>query len=121
MEAMAGQGGSVVIRATEGVDHLAVAAHRKHWRARAGSAGQGNNRHGRSAEDTVIEVPPGTVVRDAENNFVLKDLKQADDSVIAAKGGRGGRGIRISNLQRIVLHGILPAAGMPREERSSWS
>ena len=87
-----GQGGSVVIRATEGVDHLAVAAHRKHWRARAGSAGQGNNRHGRSAEDTVIEVPPGTVVRDAENNFVLKDLKQADDSVIAAKGGRGGKG-----------------------------
>ena len=36
-----GQGGSVVIRATEGVDHLAVAAHRKHWRARAGSAGRG--------------------------------------------------------------------------------
>ena len=87
-----GQGGSIVIRAAEGVDHLAVAAHRKHWRARAGSAGQGSNRHGRSAEDMVIEVPPGTVVRDAEDNFVLKDLKQAGDSVIAAKGGKGGKG-----------------------------
>jgi len=87
-----GQGGSVVIRATEGVDHLAVAAHRKHWRAQAGSGGQGSNRHGRSAVDTVIEVPPGTVVRDAEKNFVLKDLKQAGDSVVAAKGGKGGKG-----------------------------
>ncbi len=87
-----GQGGSIVIRAAEGVDHLAVAAHRKHWRARAGSAGQGSNRHGRSAEDMVIEVPPGTVVRDAEDNFDLKDLKQAGDSVIAAKGGKGGKG-----------------------------
>ena len=87
-----GQGGSIVIRAAEGVDHLAVAAHRKHWRARAGSAGQGSNRHGRSAEDMVIEVPPGTVVRDAEDNFVLKDLKQAGDSVVAAKGGKGGKG-----------------------------
>ncbi len=87
-----GQGGSVVIRAAEGVDHLAVAAHRKHWRARAGSSGQGSNRHGRSAQDTVIEVPPGTVVRDAENNFVLKDLKMAGDSVIAAQGGKGGKG-----------------------------
>ena len=87
-----GQGGSIVIRAAEGVDHLAVAAHRKHWRARAGSAGQGSNRHGRSAEDMVIEVPPGTVVRDAEDDFVLKDLKQAGDSVIAAKGGKGGKG-----------------------------
>jgi len=87
-----GQGGSVVIRATEGVDHLAVAAHRKHWRARAGSGGQGSNRHGRSAVDTVIEVPPGTVVRDAKKHFVLKDLKQAGDSVVAAKGGKGGKG-----------------------------
>ncbi|MDG2206694.1 MAG: GTPase ObgE [Pirellulales bacterium] len=87
-----GEGGSVVIRAAEGVDHLALAAHRKHWRARSGSAGQGSNRHGRSAKDTVIEVPPGTVVRDFQKNFILKDLKQAGDSVVAAKGGRGGKG-----------------------------
>ena len=87
-----GEGGSVVIRAAEGVDHLAVAAHRKHWRARAGSGGQGSNRHGRSAKDTVIEVPPGTIVRDAKKDFILKDLKQSGDSVIAAKGGKGGKG-----------------------------
>ena len=55
-----GRGGSVVIRAAEGVDHLAVAAHRKHWRAQAGATGEGSNRHGRSAIDIVIEVPPGT-------------------------------------------------------------
>ncbi len=87
-----GRGGSVIIRAGEGVNHLAVAAHRKHWKAKSGSAGQGSNRHGRSAEDTIIEVPPGTIVLDAVEGFVLKDLKAAGDSVVAARGGQGGKG-----------------------------
>lgn len=87
-----GQGGSIIIRAVEGVNHLAAVARRKHWKARSGAAGQGSNRHGRSAEDMVIEVPPGTIVLDATKNYVLKDLKIEGDSVIAARGGGGGKG-----------------------------
>jgi GTP-binding protein len=74
------------------VNHLAATAHRKHWKARSGAAGQGSNRHGRSAKDTVIEVPPGTVVLDATKNYILKDLKIEGDSVVAARGGGGGKG-----------------------------
>jgi GTP-binding protein len=87
-----GAGGSVVVRAEEGVDSLAALTHRKHWRAAAGQPGSGSRRHGASAEDLVILVPPGTVVLDAEAEFVLKDLAAAGETLCAARGGRGGKG-----------------------------
>lgn len=87
-----GEGGSVIVVAREGVNNLAALGHRKQWRAERGTHGQGSNRHGRQGEDLVIEVPPGTLVRDAEQNFVLKDLAQVGDSVVVAKGGHGGWG-----------------------------
>ena len=59
---------------------------------RNGQAGSGCNRHGANAEDLTILVPPGTVVIDATHGHVLKDLVQAGESVIAAQGGRGGKG-----------------------------
>jgi GTP-binding protein len=87
-----GKGGSVILVARAGVDSLVDLTSRKHWRAESGGAGQGYDRHGRNAEDLVLFVPQGTVVIDADTGLVLKDLVQADDSVIAARGGRGGRG-----------------------------
>lgn len=87
-----GDGGSVVIVAEEGVDSLAGLAHRKHWRAGDGAPGQGANRTGRCGEDLIIRVPPGTLVIDAERDFVLKDLAQAGERVTAARGGKGGHG-----------------------------
>jgi GTP-binding protein len=87
-----GKGGSVIFIARSGVDSLVELTSRKHWRAESGGAGQGYDRHGRNAEDLVLFVPLGTVVIDADNGLVLKDLVQPDDSVIAARGGRGGRG-----------------------------
>ncbi len=87
-----GDGGSVVVRAVSGVDNLAAIAARKHWKAKAGTHGQGNNRRGRNADDVTLDVPPGTIVRDAEGDYVLKDLVASGDSVIAARGGRGGKG-----------------------------
>lgn len=87
-----GNGGSVIVVAKGGVDSLALLAHRKHWRARNGTPGGGSNRHGANAEDLIIEVPPGTVVRDAKHNLVLKDLTADGDRVVAARGGLGGKG-----------------------------
>jgi GTP-binding protein len=87
-----GDGGSVIFEAKAGVDSLAELASRKHWRAKGGSPGQGDDRHGKSAGDLVLLVPPGTVVMDADNGLVLKDLARVGDRVIAARGGRGGRG-----------------------------
>jgi GTP-binding protein len=87
-----GDGGSIVIVAEPGVDSLAALAHRKHWRATRGEHGRGSNCHGRSAEDVLIRVPPGTVVIDAAHDLVLKDLAVPGDRVIAAHGGKGGKG-----------------------------
>jgi GTP-binding protein len=87
-----GDGGSVILRAVQGVDSLAALAHRKHWRAAAGERGGSSDCHGKNAEDLTIDVPPGTLVIDARTGHVLKDLAKAGDVVVAARGGRGGKG-----------------------------
>jgi GTP-binding protein len=87
-----GDGGSVIFRATPGVDSLSMVAHKKQWRAKPGTHGSGANRHGRNGEDIVIDLPAGTVVIDANDGFVIKDLAQSGDSFVVAKGGRGGKG-----------------------------
>jgi GTP-binding protein len=87
-----GRGGSIIVVAEPGVDSLQMLVHRKHWRARSGTPGMGSNCHGANAEDMIIRVPPGTVVIDAQHDFVLKDLAEAGDQVIAARGGAGGKG-----------------------------
>jgi len=87
-----GHGGSVLIQAVAGVDSLSSLVHRKHWRAKSGVPGGGSNRHGANADDLVIRVPPGTVVMDADGKYVLKDLVDDQQCVVAAQGGRGGKG-----------------------------
>lgn len=87
-----GNGGSVIVVAQEGVDSLQELVHRKHWRAKNGVPGQGSNCHGANADDLVIHVPPGTVVRDEKHDLVLRDLAQDSDTVVAARGGKGGKG-----------------------------
>src|ERR671935_1777288 len=89
-----GDGGSVMVRAKAGTDSLAGIAHRKHWRAQRGGAGQGDNCHGRRGRDLVVEVPPGTLVLDRDRGNVLRDLTEAGQEVVVARGGRGGRGNR---------------------------
>jgi GTP-binding protein len=87
-----GDGGDVIVRAVAGTDNLAGIAHRKHWRAQHGGGGQGDNCHGRRGRDVVIEVPPGTIIRDRDRGNILRDLTEAGQQVIVAHGGRGGRG-----------------------------
>lgn len=87
-----GDGGSIVLIAEPGVDTLSALMHRKHWRAERGEHGQGSNCHGRSAEDLIIRLPPGTVVVDAQHGHVIKDLSVEGEQVIVAHGGKGGKG-----------------------------
>lgn len=87
-----GNGGSVIIRAIAGADNLAGLTHRKHWRADNGGAGGSSNCHGRTADDLVIDVPPGTIIRDRDRGHTLRDLTEPGQQVTAAQGGRGGKG-----------------------------
>jgi GTPase len=87
-----GDGGSVILLAQEGVDSLAPLTHRSQWKAENGQPGASVNCHGRSSDDLVIPVPPGTMVYDAKHGHLLKDLSPAGESVVAARGGKGGKG-----------------------------
>ncbi|HBH50600.1 MAG TPA: GTPase ObgE [Planctomycetaceae bacterium] len=87
-----GRGGSIIIEAAANVDSLAALAGHKHWRAESGRPGEGSYRQGRSAEDVIIRVPPGTIIRDAQRGNVIRDLAHLGERVVVARGGRGGRG-----------------------------
>ncbi len=87
-----GHGGSVVLLAEAGVDSLAALAHRRQWRAEHGQPGGPHNRQGRSAADLTLRVPPGTIVIDQGTGLEIKDLARPGDRIVAATGGRGGRG-----------------------------
>lgn len=87
-----GRGGHVILRASDSHTNLAHLSFQRHWKAERGEHGQGSDCTGRNAADLVIEVPAGTIVRDRDRGHVLRDLKQADDSVIVARGGKGGHG-----------------------------
>jgi GTP-binding protein len=87
-----GRGGHVVIRAVEGLTNLAHLSHQRHWRAERGEHGQGSDCFGRGGADIVIEVPHGTLIRDRDRGFLLRDLKEPGDEVVVARGGRGGHG-----------------------------
>lgn len=87
-----GRGGSVILEASADLTNLAHLSHQRHWRADRGQHGQGSNKTGRDAKDLLITVPAGTIIRDRERGHVLRDLKQAGDRVVVARGGRGGFG-----------------------------
>ena len=65
---------------------------RREFAAERGAGGQGRQKTGHSGQDLVIELPPGTIVRDADTGDIVKDFSVAGESFIIARGGRGGNG-----------------------------
>jgi GTP-binding protein len=87
-----GHGGSVILRAEPSRSTLNDFHHRQHFSADRGRHGEGRQRTGRSGEDLILSVPPGTVVVDDIDGTLLADLARAGDICNVAQGGRGGRG-----------------------------
>jgi GTPase len=86
-----GKGGDVWLVAQRNVASLIAFRDHPHRRAASGAHGSGNNRTGATGDDLEVPVPEGTIVRDRDGT-VLADLVKAGDRVLAARGGRGGRG-----------------------------
>jgi GTP-binding protein len=87
-----GKGGDVIFTTSSQKRTLYHLQHKRHYKAQNGQGGQGSQRTGRSGNDLIIEIPPGTIVSNAETGEILKDFTQADESFIIAEGGRGGQG-----------------------------
>lgn len=87
-----GHGGDIVFNVNHRMNTLAPFQNKIHFKANNGERGGGKDMTGRSADHLMIDVPPGTVIRDSETGMVLADLVKRDSSFMLLKGGRGGRG-----------------------------
>ena len=87
-----GNGGAIYIEADPNDNTLLRYRYNREFRAERGRHGEGSDCHGRTGEDTILKVPVGTVVFDADTGEQLFDLTTPGQRVLAARGGRGGRG-----------------------------
>jgi len=87
-----GKGGDVILKSTSRRRTLFPFQLKRQFKAKKGAHGQGKQKTGRNGKDLIIEIPPGTLVKDADTSEVLKDFTAADESYIVVHGGRGGLG-----------------------------
>jgi GTP-binding protein len=87
-----GLGGSVYLKAAEGINTLADFRVERTFKAQSGEAGSGNDCFGKGGDDLYVPVPIGTIVRDSETGEQLGDLVKEGDILLVARGGKGGWG-----------------------------
>ncbi|PIQ82184.1 MAG: GTPase ObgE [Candidatus Omnitrophica bacterium CG11_big_fil_rev_8_21_14_0_20_64_10] len=118
-----GRGGAVRVRGVPGLTTLLDFQTRRHFRAQPGGNGSSNKKHGVNGADCLIEVPLGTILRDAETGDLIRELVRPGDEVVVAEGGAGGLGNaslkRREGYQKVREAGELQArpAGRPGEHR----
>lgn len=112
-----GDGGNVWLRAAPGINTLADFRVERLFKAQHGVAGSGSDCFGANGEDRYVDLPVGTVVRDADTGEELGDLKQVGDQILVAQGGKGGWGnIRFKSSTNRSPRQFGP--GLPGEKRT---
>ena len=87
-----GRGGHIILRGNSQFWTLIHLKYKKHIRAEEGESGSGSLRHGRNGKDIYLDVPLGTVAKDAETGEILFEITEHGEEKIIVKGGRGGLG-----------------------------
>ena len=87
-----GRGGDVIFEVDEGLNTLQDYRHRKKYAAKDGEQGGKRRCHGKDAEDIVLKVPEGTVIKESESGKVIADMSGDNRRQVILKGGRGGLG-----------------------------
>ena len=87
-----GKGGSIIFVTNPNLNSLVRFHRRNHFRADHGKHGNPKRQTGASGKNVILQVPAGTVVRDADSGDLLADLTEPDQELIVINGGRGGRG-----------------------------
>lgn len=112
-----GRGANVVLIGDANLNTLIDFRYKRIFKADPGAHGQSSNMHGRGAEDLLIKVPPGTLIKDEATGQVLGDITEVGQTIVVAKGGRGGRGNArfVNSVNRAPTFAEL---GEPGEERT---
>ncbi len=87
-----GRGGSIYAEADANLNTLIDFRYTRIFRAKSGENGRGRDQYGKGADDIVLLVPVGTVIRDAETGATIADLAKSGERALLAKGGKGGIG-----------------------------
>jgi GTP-binding protein len=87
-----GKGGDVIMEASERHNTLVHFRFNPEYKAQRGRHGEGSNKTGREGEDVLLKVPVGTIVYDDDTGEKVYDFSSADERMVVARGGRGGRG-----------------------------
>ena len=87
-----GKGGDIIMESSERHNTLVHFRFNPEYKAQRGRHGEGSNKTGREGEDVILKVPVGTLVFDFETGEKVHDFSHADERIIIARGGRGGRG-----------------------------
>ena len=87
-----GKGGDVIFTVDNSLRTLMDFRYKRKYEAASGQNGMGRKKFGKSGEDLLIKLPPGTLVIDEKTGRVMKDLLKEGDSFVVAKGGKGGKG-----------------------------
>ena len=103
-----GRGGNIVFRIDPGSNTLLSYRYKRKFVAESGGDGMGGKMHGKNGADTVLPVPPGTLIRDAASGKIIFDMANADEFILC-RGGRGGFGNR---------HFATPTRQIPRFAKS---
>jgi GTPase len=106
-----GRGGSVFAVGDRNLNTLIDFRYARRHEARNGEAGRGSDQYGAAAEDIVLRMPMGTIIRDAETNAVIAELLVPDERILIAKGGDGGFGN---------LHFKTSTNRAPRQKTPGW-
>jgi GTP-binding protein len=87
-----GKGGDVIAQMEDHLNTLIRQYYTQHYDAENGNHGKGNNKHGKNGSDVIVNVPPGTIIRDADTGELLADITPSSQTAVLANGGIGGRG-----------------------------
>ena len=87
-----GRGGDIIFEVDEGLNTLVDYRHKRKYVAQDGQAGGKKKCHGQDAEDLILKVPEGTVIKEAESGKVIADMSGDNRRQVILKGGRGGLG-----------------------------
>ncbi|NMA83293.1 MAG: GTPase ObgE [Epulopiscium sp.] len=87
-----GKGGDIIFEVDPGLNTLIDFRYKRQFKAQSGENGGKAKRYGKSGEDLILKVPPGTIIREAETGKIMLDMSKADGREVFLRGGRGGKG-----------------------------